>query len=89
MPRYEYKCKKCNETFDVIHGINETLKTCSSCGGELRRVFHPVGVIFKGSGFYTTDNRINNDGSTAAVPPDSGSSDKETSPAAANPSDSK
>lgn len=56
MPRYEYKCKKCESVFEVVHGINESLDKCSTCGGELRRVFHPVGIVFKGSGFYSTDH---------------------------------
>ena len=55
MPRYEYKCKKCDKNFEVVHGINDSIKSCESCGGEVRRVFHPVGIVFKGSGFYATD----------------------------------
>lgn len=55
MPRYEYKCKKCDEKFEVTHGINDSVDSCESCGGEVRRVFHPVGIVFKGSGFYATD----------------------------------
>lgn len=57
MPRYEYKCKKCNKSFEVIHGINDTVDSCKFCEGEVRRVFHPVGIVFKGSGFYATDAR--------------------------------
>ena len=57
MPRYEYKCKKCDTTFEVVHGINENVETCESCGGKVRRVFHPIGIVFKGSGFYATDSR--------------------------------
>lgn len=57
MPRYEYKCKDCDESFEVVHGINETVESCGSCGGEVRRVFHPVSIVFKGSGFYATDSR--------------------------------
>jgi putative FmdB family regulatory protein len=55
MPRYEYKCKKCGHQFEVTHGINDNIESCESCGGEVRRVFHPVGIVFKGSGFYATD----------------------------------
>jgi putative FmdB family regulatory protein len=58
MPRYEYKCKKCDKNFEVVHGINENVDTCKFCGSEVRRVFHPVGIVFKGSGFYSTDSRI-------------------------------
>jgi len=55
MPRYEYKCKSCDHNFEVTHGINDSVEACEECGGEVRRVFHPIGVIFKGSGFYATD----------------------------------
>ncbi|RJQ32138.1 MAG: zinc ribbon domain-containing protein [Actinobacteria bacterium] len=56
MPTYEYKCSKCEKTFELLQGVNEKpVKTCQFCDGEVSRVFHPVGVIYKGSGFYTTD----------------------------------
>ena len=57
MPRYDYRCKKCGHDFEVSHGINDTVKTCEKCGGDVRRVFHPVGIVFKGSGFYATDSK--------------------------------
>lgn len=57
MPTYEYKCLDCEHCFEVFHGVNESKETCPRCGGNLRRVFHPVGIIFKGSGFYTTEYR--------------------------------
>ncbi|MHB8894522.1 MAG: FmdB family zinc ribbon protein [Candidatus Geothermincolia bacterium] len=57
MPRYDYKCKKCDRSFEVTHGINDTVETCDECGGDVRRVFHPVGIVFKGSGFYATDSK--------------------------------
>lgn len=55
MPTYEYKCLECDHIFEDFHSANETRDECPRCGGRLRRLFHPVGVIFKGSGFYTTD----------------------------------
>lgn len=64
MPTYEYKCKKCNKTFEQLQSINEdALKSCIYCDGQVNRVFHPVGIVFKGSGFYTTDNRKSGVGS--------------------------
>jgi len=57
VPRYEYKCRKCDRNFDVIHGVDDTVEECKFCGSEVRRVFHPVGIVFKGSGFYATDSR--------------------------------
>ena len=57
MPRYDYKCKKCHRNFEVVHGLDETVTSCEHCGGQVRRVFHPLGIVFKGSGFYATDSR--------------------------------
>ena len=58
MPTYEYVCKDCGHRVEVVQSLSdEPLKTCGVCGGELRKVFHPAGVLFKGSGFYSTDVR--------------------------------
>ncbi len=57
MPRYEYKCRECDKTFEVVHGINDNVDNCQFCDGDVRRLFHPVGIVFKGSGFYSTDSR--------------------------------
>jgi putative FmdB family regulatory protein len=56
MPVYQYRCKTCGKTHDIEHGFNDERPTkCSSCDGQLVRVFHPVGVVFKGSGFHKND----------------------------------
>jgi len=56
MPTYDYRCKDCGTTHEIQHGFNdERPTTCPTCGGHLARVFHPVGVVFKGSGFHKTD----------------------------------
>jgi putative FmdB family regulatory protein len=56
MPLYEYRCKSCGKTHEIEHGFHDERPTsCPSCGGLLVRVFHPVGVVFKGSGFHKTD----------------------------------
>ena len=58
MPTYEYACLSCGRHFEVYQSFSdEPLRTCEVCGGPLRRVFHPVGIVLKGSGFYSTDNR--------------------------------
>ena len=58
MPTYEYACLSCKRHFEVVQRFSdEPLRTCKVCGGPLRRVFHPVGIVLKGSGFYSTDNR--------------------------------
>lgn len=58
MPTYEYACTQCGQHIEVFQRVaDEPLATCGACGGSLRKVFHPAGILFKGSGFYATDNR--------------------------------
>ncbi len=59
MPTYEYECKSCAHSFEAIQSMAEDpLKECPECGKEVRRVIGGgMGIIFKGSGFYVTDNR--------------------------------
>jgi len=55
MPIYEYRCSN-GHTFEVFQSMSEDpVKTCQECDAPVERVFHPVAVHFKGSGFYTTD----------------------------------
>ena len=58
MPIYEYECSKCSLRFELKRQFTEDGSGfCPGCGSEARRVFSPVPVIFKGPGFYVTDNR--------------------------------
>jgi putative FmdB family regulatory protein len=58
MPTYEYRCTACGQHVEAVQSFtDEPLTECGVCGGELRKVFAPVGIVFKGSGFYKTDNR--------------------------------
>lgn len=58
MPTYEYRCDKCGEQFEVVQSFKDRpLRRHRECGGGLAKVFHPRGVVFKGSGFYSTDSR--------------------------------
>jgi putative FmdB family regulatory protein len=58
MPTYEYRCSDCGTLYEVVQHIDdEPLTVCEKCGGKLRKVFHPAGIVFKGSGFYATDSR--------------------------------
>ncbi|MBI4279615.1 MAG: hypothetical protein HY660_14280 [Armatimonadetes bacterium] len=60
MPIYEYRCTKCGHQFEVYQQVSDApVSTCEQCGGSVRRVFSPVGIIFKGSGFHATDYRKN------------------------------
>src|SRR5947209_10305501 len=58
MPTYEYACKECGEHVEVVQSFkDDPLTECPACGGPLRKVFAPVGIVLKGSGFYKTDSR--------------------------------
>jgi putative FmdB family regulatory protein len=58
VPTYQYKCKACDNRFETVQKItDEPLTVCPECGGEIRRVLFPAGVVFKGSGWYVTDYR--------------------------------
>ncbi len=58
MPLYDYQCRACGKVTEVRHGFKETYdEKCAACGGEMRRVFNPAPILFKGSGFYVTDSR--------------------------------
>jgi putative FmdB family regulatory protein len=55
MPFYEYRCEK-GHTFEVMQKMtDDPVTTCQTCEAQVQRVFHPVAVHFKGSGFYNTD----------------------------------
>jgi putative FmdB family regulatory protein len=57
MPIYEYACTACGERTEARQSFTDPpLDTCPICGGSLRKLYSPVGVVFKGSGFYSTDN---------------------------------
>ena len=64
MPTYDYQCRTCGVISEVVHSmLEEGPSECERCGGQLRRVVHPTGIIFKGSGFYKTDSRSSGSGS--------------------------
>ena len=58
MPIYEYECRACGARFERRQSVHdEPVKECPRCRGNVRRVIHPVGVIFNAPGFYITDSR--------------------------------
>ena len=70
MPTYGYECLSCNNQFEIFQSIkDDALTTCDTCGGTLRKRIYPVGISFKGSGFYVNDYAAKPSGS------DSGSSE--------------
>ncbi len=84
MPLYEYKCTKCGHQFEVTHGVSGTVERCERCGGPVRKVFSPVGIIFKGSGFHINDYRktpapVEGDAKKPAAPAPAASTTSSTS----------
>jgi putative FmdB family regulatory protein len=86
MPLYEYRCEN-GHTFEVMQRMSdEPVTTCPECGATVQRVFHPVAVHFKGSGFYNTDYGKKKKG--AAVSDDSGGSSDSKKESTAKPAKS-
>ncbi len=82
MPIYEYRCDK-GHTFEVMQRMtDDALNACETCGAPAQRVFHPVAVHFKGSGFYNTDYGKKKKGGA-------GTAEKETASSSPSSSDSK
>jgi putative FmdB family regulatory protein len=76
MPTYQYRCTDCGEDLEAVQKFSDApLTVCPACGGQLRKVFNAVGVVFKGSGFYRTDSR---NGSANGDRGESGSSEKKS-----------
>jgi putative FmdB family regulatory protein len=89
MPTYEYRCKSCGEHLEVVQSFkDDPLTECPACGGSLRKVFGNIGIAFKGSGFYKTDNRpaAKGDSTSAAS---ASSSDSKSSSSSSSSSESK
>jgi putative FmdB family regulatory protein len=83
MPTYGYRCGKCGHQFEIIQRISdEPLTTCPECQGKLSKMLYPVGISFKGSGFYTTDYKASGQSSD-------GSSSNGTAPSKEGSSESK
>jgi putative FmdB family regulatory protein len=64
VPTYQYACTECGEQLEKVQKFSDDpLTVCPNCSGRLRKVFSPVGIVFKGSGFYRTDSRSGSNGS--------------------------
>lgn len=80
MPTYTYRCTKCGDEIEVFQSMSDPpLKRCKQCRGALRRTFHPVGIVLKGSGFYKTDYRSSSGSSGASKEPGSSSTESSSS----------
>jgi putative FmdB family regulatory protein len=63
VPTYQYACTECGEQLEKVQKFSDDpLTDCPVCHGRLRKVFSPVGIVFKGSGFYRTDSRSSSNG---------------------------
>jgi len=97
MPTYEYLCQACGSRFEAWQKItDDPIEICPTCGDHVHRVLYPVGLVFKGSGFYKTDNRGNagnasstggSNGATESKPADTKSG--EAKPAETKPAETK
>jgi putative FmdB family regulatory protein len=68
VPTYQYACTDCGDQLEAVQKFtDDPLTMCDTCGGRLRKVFSPVGIVFKGSGFYRTDSRNGSSSVTAAA----------------------
>ena len=58
MPTYVYGCDTCGHRFEKVQRFQDApLSECPECGARIRRIFQPAGIVFKGSGWYSTDSR--------------------------------
>jgi putative FmdB family regulatory protein len=86
MPVYEYECDNCSLRFEKMQRFSDDpVRWCPDCGGPVHRVIQPVGVIFKGSGFYVTDNR----GKSSTMPSSKREGDNKSDGEAKRDSDAK
>jgi putative FmdB family regulatory protein len=88
MPTYEYECQQCHERVEAVQKFTDApLTVCPHCGGELRKVFSAVGIVFKGSGFYKNDSRGSKSKSSKSESSksDSSKSDSSKSDSSASP----
>ena len=87
MPTYVYACDKCGHKFEARQSFSDSpLESCPECTGRIRRVIHPTGVIFKGSGWYVTDSRkqASSSNGNGAEPSESKSTEKPATSVAAD-----
>ncbi|GAC1330638.1 MAG: hypothetical protein NVSMB17_08190 [Candidatus Dormibacteria bacterium] len=76
MPTYGYRCQTNGHEFETVQGIKDApLTSCQVCGEPVTRIFYPVGIVFKGPGFYKTDSRGSSSSSSPAPSSGGGTSD--------------
>jgi putative FmdB family regulatory protein len=89
VPTYQYACTDCADRLEVVQKFtDDSLSVCPSCGGRLRKIFSPVGIVFKGSGFYRTDSRTSQKSAEPAAASSNGSDGKKADSAVSSDSSS-
>jgi len=82
VPTYQYRCTECGGELEAVQKFtDDPLTVHEDCGGRLRKVFSPVGIVFKGSGFYRTDSRKGSSAAEPASAPSAAGSSSDSSPA--------
>lgn len=80
MPIYGYRCGSCGHEFEVLQKMSDApLQTCPKCSGKLTKILYPAGIIYKGSGYYSTDYKGGGKAAKSAGNGSSGDSDKSSS----------
>ncbi|MBN2469795.1 MAG: hypothetical protein JXN59_03635 [Anaerolineae bacterium] len=91
MPVYTYECQECGVRFTAKQSFTDSpIDVCPECGGATQKVIGPVGVVFKGSGFYVTDSRSNRSNLTGSAKKDketTGSTSESSTPASKDKKD--
>jgi putative FmdB family regulatory protein len=87
VPTYAYRCTNCAHEFETFQKFSEDpLTECPECGSTIRRVFQPVGIVFKGSGWYINDSRKSSEPAESSKPKEEKSSEPKSDPAPAGAS---
>ena len=90
MPTYEYACAECGERLEAVQKFSDDpLTECPACSGRLRKLFSPVGIVFKGSGFYRTDSRSSAANGSRDKQPNGSSSDSSSASEKSSGADAK
>jgi putative FmdB family regulatory protein len=88
MPTYQYVCTECGGQIEAVQKFTDDPLTEHDCGGKLRKVFSPVGIVFKGSGFYRTDSRSGAGSTLSTTSSNASSGDSGSSSAASSSAES-
>lgn len=88
MPTYEYQCQGCGERLEIFQKFSDKpLRAHETCGGDLQKLFHASGIVFKGSGYYVTDSRSNGKPPSTAKDSNGSRGSKDTKSAESKPKD--